>query len=152
MNIKRKLVSPVLMWLVVATGVFIAFQLVPARFLFPRNMFTSFLILPAMAYWLYFFIGAVKAHSQAAFSTDKISRIIKEGIYAKVRHPIYAADIILGWSILLFYPDARFLTGAIWLTAVLFFWMRLEERALIEKFGEEYREYRRRVPPVFPKF
>lgn len=148
---KQKLVSPVLMWLIVIVGILIVFWLVPARFVFPRNMFTSFLIFPAIIYWLYFFIGAVKVHRQAPLSVDKIDKLVTEGVYAKVRHPIYSADIILGWAIFFFYPDVRLLIGAHWLMFVLLFWMRREEKALIEKFGNEYLEYMRRVPKIFPK-
>lgn len=152
MNIKRKLVSPVLMWLVVAVGIFIVFQIVPERFVFPRNMFTSFLIFPAIIYWLYFFIGAVKVHRKAPLSADLIDKLITEGVYAKVRHPIYSADIIFGWSFFFFYPDIRLLISAHWLMFVLLFWMKKEENALIEKFQDEYLEYMRRVPKIFPKF
>lgn len=139
------------MWLIVAVGVVIVFRLVPARFVFPRNMFTSFLILPAIIYWMYFFIGAVRVHRQAPFSVDKIDKLVTEGVYAKVRHPIYSADIVLDWAIFFFYPDVRFLIGASWLTVVLLFWMNREEKALIEKFGSEYLEYMRSVPKMFPK-
>lgn len=148
---KQKLVSPVLMWLIVIVGILIVFWLVPARFVFPRNMLASFLIFPAMIYWLYFFIGAVKVHRRAPLSADKIDKLVTEGVYAKVRHPIYSADIILGWAIFFFYPDVRLLIGAHWLMFVLLFWMRREEKALIEKFGNEYLQYMRRVPKIFPK-
>lgn len=148
---KQKLVSPVLMWLIVIIGILVVFWLVPARFVFPQNMFTSFLIFPVAIYWLYFFIGAVKVHRKAPLSVDKIDKLVMDGVYAKVRHPIYSADIILGWAIFFFYPDVRLLIGAHWLMFVLLFWMRREEKALTEKFGAEYQEYMRRVPKVFPK-
>ena len=151
MNISRRLVSPMLMWLIVAAGILAVFQFVPARFVFPRNMFTSFLIVPAIAYWLYFFIGAIRVHRQARLSTDKIERLVTKDVYAKVRHPIYAADIILGWSVFFFFPDVRLLVSAHWMMFVLLFWMKREEDALIEKFGEEYSAYMRRVPKIFPR-
>lgn len=140
------------MWLIVMAGFLLVFKLVPARFVFPRNMFTSFLILPAMAYWLYFLIGALRVHRKAPLSADKIDKLVTEGVYAKVRHPIYSADIILGWSFFFLYPDVRFLLGAHWLMFVFLFWMKREEKALIEKFGAEYLEYMKRVPKMFPKW
>lgn len=151
MNIKLKLVSPVLMWLIVAAGVSFVFEFVPARFVYQRNMFTSSIIFPAVVYWLYFFLCAAMVHRRAALSADKIDRLILKGVYARVRHPIYSADIILGWSVFFFYPDIRFLAGALWLTLVLLFWIKLEENALIEKFGVEYQEYMRQVPKIFPR-
>jgi protein-S-isoprenylcysteine O-methyltransferase Ste14 len=152
MNTKQKLVSPVLMWLIVIAGIYAAFQTVPSGFIYPRNMFTSFFIIPAVAYWSYFFAGAVLVHRKAPLSADKIDRLVTEGVYGKVRHPIYSADILLSWSVSLFYPDARFFLSALWLTCVLLFWMDREERALSEKFGQEYLDYMSRVPKMFPKF
>lgn len=152
MNLKQKLVSPILMWLIVIMGVITVFQFVSPRFVFARNMFTSALIFPAILYWLYFFVGAILIHHQAPLSVDKIDKLIIKGVYEKVRHPIYSADIILGWSIFFLYPDVRFLLGAHWLMFVLLYWMRLEEKALIEKFGNQYLKYMIRVPKIFPKF
>lgn len=152
MNLKRKLVSPVLMWLIVVAGIFVIFQLVPARFVWSRNIFTSLFVFPAGIYWLYFFLGALKVHRRAALSADKIDKLVTEGVYAQVRHPIYSADIILGWSVFFFYPDVRFLISAHWLMFVLLFWMRREEAVLAEKFGTEYIGYMQRVPKLFPKF
>lgn len=152
MNIKRKLTSPILMWLIVAVGIFVVFQLVPGRLVFPRNMLASFLIFPALVYWLYFFVSAILVNRKAPFSADKIDKLVMEGVYSKVRHPIYSADIFLGWAIFFLYPDVRFLISAHLMMFVLLFWIRREEKVLIEKFGTQYLEYRKRVPKIFPKF
>ena len=149
--LKRKLVSPVLMWLIVILGIFIVFSFFPKAEIFPRNAITSFLIIPAGIYWLYFFIGALRVHKKAAVSADKIDRIVKEGVYSIVRHPIYSADIVLVWGIFFHWPHLKILLSAFWLTLILFFWMRLEEKALAEKFGEEYEKYKKAVPMIIPR-
>lgn len=151
MSLKQKLVSPVLMWVIVIIGIFIVFQFISPRFVFPRNMFTSALILPAFLYWLYFLGGAILVHRKAPLSADKIDKLVTEGVYNKVRHPIYSADIILGWAIFFLYPDVRFLISAHFLMFVLLFWIRLEEKALIKKFGNQYLEYMKKVPKIFPR-
>lgn len=152
MSIKQKIVSPVLMWFIVFAGIFFIFKLVKFYFFIPRNVFTPFLIFPAILYWLYFFGGAILVHHKAPLSAEKIDKLVTEGVYNKVRHPIYSADIVLGWGIFLLYPSINFFLSAVWLTLVLLFWMKLEERALIKKFGNEYLEYRERVPMVLPRF
>ncbi len=151
MNMKQKLVSPVLMWLIVVSGLLIVFYFVSPRFIFPRNIYASFLIIPAILYWMYFFIGAIIVHRRAPYSVDKIDHLVTSGVYDKVRHPIYSADIALCWSIFFFYPDVRFLIGAHWLMFVLLYWMEREERSLIEKFGNEYLIYKDRVPKLIPR-
>lgn len=148
----KKLVSPVLMWLIVILEVFVAFRFFPKIEIFPRNAIISFLIIPAGIYWLYFFVGALRVHRKAAVSAAKIDRIVKEGVYSIVRHPIYSADIILAWGIFFHWPYFKILLSALWLTLILFFWMKLEEKALAEKFGEEYGNYKKNVPMFVPKF
>jgi protein-S-isoprenylcysteine O-methyltransferase Ste14 len=66
-----------------------------------------------------------------------------------VRHPLYALAIVLFWAC----PDAtldRLLFAALW-TAWVVLACRLEERDLTARFGEPYREYRRRVPMLVPR-
>jgi protein-S-isoprenylcysteine O-methyltransferase Ste14 len=150
--LKRKLVSPVLMWLIVILGIFIVFSFFPKAEIFPRNAITSFLIIPAGIYWLYFFIGALRVHRKAALSAAKIDRIVIESVYSVVRHPIYSGDIVLAWGIFFYWPLLKVFISAIWLTIVLFSWMRIEEKVLEEKFGPEYRDYKNKVPMVIPKF
>lgn len=150
MKISKKLVSPILMWAIVLVGLVAIFQFVPARYVFPKSNFSNLLIVPAVFYWAYFFISALIVHRRAALSADKINKLVTDGVYAKVRHPIYAADIFLGWGIFFAYPDVRFLLGAHLSMFVLLFWIRLEEKALTEKFGQDYLEYAKKVPKLFP--
>lgn len=139
------------MWMIIIVGFIIIYRLVPAGFVYQRNMFSSFLFFPGLVYWTYFFIGAIMVHRKAGLSVDKIDRLVVEGVYAKVRHPIYSADIILIWAIFFFYPSIHLFLASIWLTIVQLLWSRREEKSLIEKFGNEYIEYMKRVPGIFPK-
>jgi protein-S-isoprenylcysteine O-methyltransferase Ste14 len=78
-------------------------------------------------------------------------RLVTTGIRARVRHPIYLGHLceILGWCVgtglMPLFALAAFaiLTGAIMI--------RVEDRELEARFGEPYREYRRRVPAVIPR-
>jgi protein-S-isoprenylcysteine O-methyltransferase Ste14 len=40
---------------------------------------------------------------------------------------------------------------AVWATVVFIFWAGLEERLLEEKFLEDYRAYKQRVPRFIPR-
>lgn len=137
------------MWAIVLAGFFVIFQFASNRMVFGYESFPWILIF-AIAYWIYFFGGAIGVNRRAALSADKTLYIIKEGVYGKVRHPIYSADIILGWAIFFSYPDVRFLLAAHWMMFVLLFWMRKEEKVLIDKFGSDYIEYMKDVPKILP--
>jgi protein-S-isoprenylcysteine O-methyltransferase Ste14 len=78
--------------------------------------------------------------------------LLTDGIYARTRHPRYLTFMIalFGFALMTNYL-------AVWVLAFLVvpamwwivFW---EERELVERFGDEYREYCRRVPRFLPRF
>jgi protein-S-isoprenylcysteine O-methyltransferase Ste14 len=70
------------------------------------------------------------------------------GPYRLVRHPLYLLSIIMIWSC----PDLttdRLLFDLLW-TGWIVVGTFLEERDLVETFGDSYREYQRRVPMLIP--
>ena len=80
-------------------------------------------------------------------------RLVTEGLYREVRHPMYASFLVLGVGQALLV--ANWIAGLSGLAAVaLLMAVRLprEEAMMIEQFGDEYRDYRRRVGAVMPRW
>jgi protein-S-isoprenylcysteine O-methyltransferase Ste14 len=74
-------------------------------------------------------------------------RLVDTGIYAVVRHPQYLGGILsIFVATLLFYPHWLFAILGILGTVILYWSTKEEERYLIERFGNDYRAYMRRVP------
>lgn len=80
-------------------------------------------------------------------------RLAIEGVYTKVRHPQYTGlfmiifgEGIVHWPTILSVAGLPIIVGAYVLLA------RKEERQMLQKFGDEYREYQRRVPMFIPRF
>jgi protein-S-isoprenylcysteine O-methyltransferase Ste14 len=71
-----------------------------------------------------------------------------EGAFKFVRHPIYFFSILF----LGFRPTMSLFYLVIFVCIVIYFYIGsiYEERKLVELFSDEYREYQKRVPRLFP--
>jgi protein-S-isoprenylcysteine O-methyltransferase Ste14 len=78
-------------------------------------------------------------------------RLVRSGPYRFVRHPGYSGFLLLTLGVAAGYSS---LIGLIAILVVLLpglvYRMRVEERLLIERFGEQYREYARRTKALIP--
>lgn len=77
--------------------------------------------------------------------------VIRKGVFAIVRHPIYLGEILLYMGLLLFSLSVA--SMIVWLLAIIFLYYisRYEEKILLDYFGEEYRTYMTEVPMWLPK-
>jgi len=79
-------------------------------------------------------------------------RLVTEGVYRHVRHPMYAAHLIWGVAQALLLPNL--LAGLMPLALMLLLIalrMRREERVLLEEFGDDYRNYMARTGRLLPR-
>lgn len=104
----------------------------------------------------------VYAQARRGFSTDQVlgrselepekheQRLVTEGIRARIRHPYYLAHFLhlTGWMV----GTGSAAVVALWVFGVATgaVMLPMEERELVRRFGGAYREYQRRVPPLFP--
>ena len=75
--------------------------------------------------------------------------LVTEGVYGMVRHPLYVAGIV----IVTFSPviTVNGLTFTVLADLYFLFGMFIEERRFLRVFGEQYRQYMRQVPRMFPR-
>ncbi|MHA2002665.1 MAG: methyltransferase family protein [Candidatus Thorarchaeota archaeon] len=77
-------------------------------------------------------------------------KLLTDGYYEYIRHPIYFGEIFRNYCIPLilssFYGFAVMTVGIVF----LLFRIHIEEKLLLKAFGEEYEEYRRRTKKLFP--
>jgi len=82
--------------------------------------------------------------------TREIPHVITGGIFSVVRHPIYLGAILAyaGMTCM-----TLSLASAALLVVIIVFYSyisRYEEKLLIQRFGDEYREYMKKVPMLIP--
>lgn len=79
-------------------------------------------------------------------------KLVSEGIYKYIRHPMYAAIwlSVIGQALIL----QNYIAGLSGLAAfglLYFLRVRREEEMMIKSFGDEYREHAKRTGRIFPK-
>jgi len=80
------------------------------------------------------------------------SYLLRGGLYALSRHPMYLSELVLLFGWVLFYGSIAVLIAfAVSYVFFNFYAMPLEERTLEAHFGEAYREYKNKVPRWFGK-
>lgn len=100
-------------------------------------------------YWLFSSIGSGITPTSA---TRREHNLVTNGIYRWIRHPLYTfgSSFFISFGVT---ADNWFIAA---LGAAAFILMAIrtpkEEENLIEKFGDEYREYMKRTGRFFPKF
>lgn len=106
------------------------------------------IICALLIYWLFSSIGSGITPTSA---TRQTHRLVTRGIYRWVRHPLYSvgSSMFVAFGLM---ADNWFIAALGILTFILMA-IRLpkEEANLIEKFGDEYREYMKTTGAFLPK-
>jgi len=80
----------------------------------------------------------------------KETGIVTNGIFSKVRHPMYLGSMLLFLSFVIL--SCSVLAFLIWIVICFFYYFvaRYEEKLLLNKFGKEYKKYQEKVPMFIP--
>lgn len=77
--------------------------------------------------------------------------LLTDGIYGQVRHPRYLGALvgIVATAFVTNYLALYLMVPVVLLLTIVI--IRLEERELVERFGDRYRQYQQRVPMLVPR-
>lgn len=79
------------------------------------------------------------------------NELVTRGPFNYVRHPLYSALVIgIPPLMIIWYSDFLFVIPWVLILFLSHYVVSLEERGLIETFGENYEKYRRYVPALLP--
>ena len=96
--------------------------------------------------------GLVAAGWRAVHRARREDRLVTDGIYARVRHPQYSGlfVIVFGEGVV-HWPTILSLVALPIIVIAYTLLARREERQMVARFGDQYREYRARVPMFVPR-
>ena len=77
-------------------------------------------------------------------------KLVTTGVYAYIRHPLYLGEICRNIGVPLFFNSFTGLIFILFGNIFLLLRIRIEEDLLIEEFGDEYFEYRKRTKKIIP--
>ena len=111
---------------------------------------TGMMIAMVLGYLLLFLgIGLFAQGWRELYKARQENRLVTDGLYGVVRHPQYTG-LFIG-EVAVHWPTVFSIT-VFPLIVVAYVWLaKREERRVIAEFGDEYLEYRRRVPMFFPR-
>jgi protein-S-isoprenylcysteine O-methyltransferase Ste14 len=112
-------------------------------------------ILFLIGLWLYKSSGKHFSGAQLSGTAELIpahgdQRLVISGIRNRIRHPVYLGHLceMLAWTIGTGLAVAYALSAFAAITGVIM--IRMEDKELEQRFGEEYRRYRSQVPALIP--
>lgn len=142
------LLSTVLLFYVLILG---AVQ--PTYFLIEENSNTKLAALILSIIGVFIIKRAFRNYSLRSFlglKKEESGTLKTDGIQARMRHPLYTGTVLIVVSWFFFSPTMINLTTVISMLLYLPVGIWLEEKKLIQQFGDAYLEYRQKVPPLFP--
>ena len=94
---------------------------------------------------------AKTSHSIVFGQIRETPKVIREGLYGVVRHPMYLSEILLYLGLLAL--SLSLAAAVVWVAVIFFLYAisRYEERLLLARFGETYEAYMRKVPMWLPR-
>ncbi|MFW9767683.1 MAG: methyltransferase family protein [Candidatus Thorarchaeota archaeon] len=93
----------------------------------------------------------ISVSTVADMRTDRKASLVTDGIYSRIRHPLYLATFLVFSALALLYPFSKVVVFALCMIFYTLIGAYFEERKLVKHYGEEYLEYRKTAGFIFPK-
>ena len=93
----------------------------------------------------------ISVSTVADMRTDRKPELITGGLYARIRHPLYLATILIFAAVGLIYPFPIVIVFVLSMILYTMIGAFFEERKLIIQYGEKYLEYKKRAGFILPK-
>ncbi len=106
-----------------------------------RQIIGLAIAVPALGLWV---LARVQLRKSFAVSAQA-RELVTHGLYSRMQNPVYVFGALIIAGLIIYSGQPRFFLLLLVLIPVQWLRIRNERRALEAKFGEAYREYRRRT-------
>ncbi len=95
-------------------------------------------------------VSSLRRTGKPTDALEATTRLVENGIFRFIRHPLYTSLLVLGWG--LFFKSPSILDGclAVVATTFLFATARADENECLEKFGVQYQAYMKKTKRFIP--
>ena len=114
----------------------------------PLLHFVIFIIFVVFGAWIA--IVGVRETTLKVSETHRTEKIIKTGIYSKVRHPQYLGGLLAHIGISFFLSAWYSLISFPFMVLLIYLISWKEEVELIKEFGDDYKNYKEKVSMIIP--
>lgn len=139
-------------------GVLVLMMFTPSWPLWEQSTGTRFLGLMLASFGVMLMRAALRQYDLGEFSgmaqlKGKMTTppLRTTGLLAHLRHPIYAATLLLVWGFVIFAASSAALVSAACISLYLVVAIPLEEKKLEKHYGTAYQEYKKSVPCLIPR-
>ena len=87
---------------------------------------------------------------QALQQQSNKNTLQQKGLHKYVRHPLYLGTLLFIWGLFIIFPYLNNLIACLVITIYTVIGIELEEKKLMEEYGDLYREYSKKVPRLIP--
>jgi len=136
-------------------AILIQSSLIPPQNFLPQNPLMTYFGYMLAAFGTIILVKSSKQIKMKEFlgveTLDKPTKLIKSGLYSRVRHPLYLGLLMIFLGYVLVSAQYTALIHFFCLLFYLPFGIYFEEKNLVSQFGKEYQEYQKYIPMLFPK-
>ena len=110
----------------------------------------SWILLFMSIYFVYAGYILLKKIGKPTANFENTSTLVKTGLYNYIRHPLYLSLFLFGTGVMMKDPgNVQLLLGTVNIIAV-YITARIEEREMIARFGNDYKEYMKETKMFIP--
>jgi methanethiol S-methyltransferase len=106
----------------------------------------------AFQHWRHLSIATMIGIPELSPTGQRKGKLLNEGVYRVVRHPRYLSSGLAVIAVALFVDYVGVYVLIFLLFPLGYPLLLFEERDLVDRFGEEYRQYQREVPQIIPRW